>query len=176
MSVLVHTCACHCRRSAKRRREAELKATKTLGASGDDVDDLAAWAARVNTSAAADGASAAAAGTGRSGKRQKKAAAAAGSGDEGDGYTAADLAGMKVRHDLENLTEGEAVVLTLADTGGLVGGSSSSRFVLAATNVAVAATLVVRTSHTVQSQWATVLTTTFKCCSDGGASDFWRAW
>lgn len=116
VSVLVPPFDCDCRRSAKRRREAELKATKTLGASGDDIDDLAAWAARVNPNAA--GVTGAAAGTGRSGKRQKKAAAAA-AGDEDDEHTAADLAGMKVRHDLENLTEGEAVVLTLADTGWL---------------------------------------------------------
>jgi U4/U6.U5 tri-snRNP-associated protein 1 len=114
-----------CRRKEnreKRRREAELRSTTTLGAAGDDVDDLAAWAAKIKpksaADAAADGAADAAAGA-RPSKRRKGAKAAAGSEDEDEegGHTAADLQGVKVRHDLENLTEGEAVVLTLADTG-----------------------------------------------------------
>lgn len=131
----------------KRRREAELRSTKTLGASGDDVDDLAAWAARVKPQSAADAAglnpaaadgavAGAAGGSSRPSKRQKRGggkAAAAADGEEedgdegGDGHTAADLAGVKVRHDLENLTEGEAVVLTLADTGEREGGCGEER-------------------------------------------------
>lgn len=104
----------------------ELRSTTTLGAAGDDVDDLAAWAAKIKpksaADAAADGAADAAAGARPSKRRKGAKAAAAGSDDDDDeeeegGHTAADLQGVKVRHDLENLTEGEAVVLTLADTG-----------------------------------------------------------
>jgi hypothetical protein len=114
--------ALHLRAREKRRREEELRATVTLGAAGDDVDDLANWASRVKPqSAAAAGAGAGGAGSSRPSKRHKgQAAAAEGAGDEEDeeGHTAADLEGVRVRHDLEGLTEGETVVLTLADTGG----------------------------------------------------------
>lgn len=126
--VYCSACGPLCRRKEnreKRRREAELRSTTTLGAAGDDVDDLAAWAAKIKPKSAADvaadGAADAAAGARPSKRRKGAKAAAAGSDDDDDeeegGHTAADLQGVKVRHDLENLTEGEAVVLTLADTG-----------------------------------------------------------
>lgn len=119
------------RKKEKRRREAELRATQTLGAAGDDVDDLAAWAAKIKPKSAAEAAAAGAAeaAAGRPSKRQKgssRAAAAAGSDEGDDDHTAADLAGVNVRHDLENLTEGEAVVLTLADTGEAKAGLSGA--------------------------------------------------
>jgi hypothetical protein len=112
-----------CRRKEnreKRRREAELRATATLGAAGDDVDDLAAWAAKIKPKSAAEAAAdgAADAAGGRPSKRRKDGKkAAAGSDEDDEDHTAADLEGVKVRHDLESLTEGEGVVLTLADTG-----------------------------------------------------------
>ena len=98
----------------------------SLGASGDDVDDLAAWASRVKPKTAAEGD--VEAGSSRPSKRAKRsggtaAAAAEGSDEDGEGgHTAADLQGVKVRHDVETLVEGETVVLTLADTGGWDGG------------------------------------------------------
>eukprot|EP00879_Flechtneria_rotunda_P002423 GHRR01002620.1.p1 GENE.GHRR01002620.1~~GHRR01002620.1.p1 ORF type:complete len:500 (+),score=248.88 GHRR01002620.1:142-1641(+) len=99
----------------KRRREAELRQTKTLGEASPDVDDVANWIAKIKpgSQTAADDAEQQQT---KPSKRQKRPAAA-GSDDETDGHTAADLAGVAVRHDVSDLAEGEAIVLTLADTG-----------------------------------------------------------
>jgi hypothetical protein len=71
-------------------------------------------------------AAAAAGGAGsRPSKRPRKQQQGGGAGSDGEadaddgdgGHDAADLAGVQVKHDVAGLTEGETVVLTLADTG-----------------------------------------------------------
>ncbi|WIA22095.1 hypothetical protein OEZ85_004437 [Tetradesmus obliquus] len=104
----------------KRRREAELRKTKTLGEASADVDDVASWISKIKPgqAATADAAAAAAAAGGKPAKRARRgdAKAAAAAGDEAE-HTAADLAGVSVKHNLGDLAEGETVVLTLADAG-----------------------------------------------------------
>ncbi|KAJ9531859.1 hypothetical protein QJQ45_022027, partial [Haematococcus lacustris] len=89
----------------------------------DSVDDIQTWAERQRVEAAARRAEEAAAIRAKAhaqAARQRQAAGDSEEEEEGGagakgGYTAADLAGMKVRHDASELGEGETVVLTLAD-------------------------------------------------------------
>ncbi|KAJ9531706.1 hypothetical protein QJQ45_021854 [Haematococcus lacustris] len=89
----------------------------------DSVDDIQTWAERQRVEAAARRAEEAAAIRTKAhaqAARQRQAAGDSEEEEEGGagakgGYTAADLAGMKVRHDASELGEGETVVLTLAD-------------------------------------------------------------
>lgn len=112
LSCMWRTSACSARE--KRRREAELRSTKLLSDASPDVDDVASWINKIKpgqppaAAAASNDATA-----GKPAKRQRQAAA---DGDA-NGHTAADLAGVAVKHDLGELAEGETVVLTLADTG-----------------------------------------------------------
>jgi hypothetical protein len=99
----------------KRRREAELRKTKTLGEASADVDDVASWISKIKPGQPAAAADDTAAAGGKPAKRARRADAAAAA--DGTEHTAADLAGVSVKHDLGHLAEGETVVLTLADAG-----------------------------------------------------------
>ncbi|KAG2454998.1 hypothetical protein HYH02_000823 [Chlamydomonas schloesseri] len=106
----------------KRLMDAKLKAVKTLGAAdGDDGDgDMASWVEKNRRleqqrreEAAAKAAAAAEKAAAARNKRKKRDD----SDDEGGGggYKADDLSGLKVRHDLGEVLEGETVIVTLAD-------------------------------------------------------------
>ncbi|KXZ47678.1 hypothetical protein GPECTOR_33g560 [Gonium pectorale] len=100
----------------KRVMESKLRAVKTLGTADDEEDgDMAAWVEknrrlvqqRKEEAARKAAAEAAAA----SNKRKKRDD----SDDEDGDYKASELEGLKVRHDLGEVGEGETVIVTLAD-------------------------------------------------------------
>jgi len=93
-------------RQAKERRHQQeiLSKTKTLGEADAEVDDVMAWVNKSRTLNESQQ---------RQKKRQPKAKVAAASvaaDDEGG-----DLAGAKVKHNLEDLEEGDEMILTLED-------------------------------------------------------------
>eukprot|EP00199_Chlamydomonas_sp_CCMP681_P001557 CAMPEP_0119111530 /NCGR_PEP_ID=MMETSP1180-20130426/36013_1 /TAXON_ID=3052 ORGANISM="Chlamydomonas cf sp, Strain CCMP681" /NCGR_SAMPLE_ID=MMETSP1180 /ASSEMBLY_ACC=CAM_ASM_000741 /LENGTH=830 /DNA_ID=CAMNT_0007098531 /DNA_START=73 /DNA_END=2565 /DNA_ORIENTATION=+ len=109
--------------SEKKRQVAQdgFLAVKGLGDAGKD-DDMQNWVERQRVSDVARKAEEAAARrTAAATAAKKRAAAAAAAGADSDdegahgGYTAADLAGLKVKHSADDLGEGESMVLTLAD-------------------------------------------------------------
>ncbi|KAG2440237.1 hypothetical protein HXX76_004349 [Chlamydomonas incerta] len=104
----------------KRLMDAKLKATKTLGAAdGDEADgDMAAWVERnrrLEQQRREEAAAKAAAATAKAAAARNKRKKRDDSDDEGGEYKSDQLAGLKVRHDLGEVMEGETVVVTLAD-------------------------------------------------------------
>ncbi|BDA45958.1 probable U4/U6.U5 tri-snRNP-associated protein 1 at N-terminal half [Coccomyxa sp. Obi] len=103
----------------KRLEQEQLRKVKTLGAASEDVDDLAAWVTKSRALEEKAKAEARA-------KALKQARMLEEQDDEfedsdekgGAGAplrNAKELAGMKVKHNAEELNEGETVILTLAD-------------------------------------------------------------
>ncbi len=112
-----------CCRSARerRRQEASLKRVRTLGEADEEVDDVAAWVSKNRTvtqqqqqQRRQEGADAPASAVKHHGKRRAGSPPAENDGD-GDGASAAELAGLRVRHNADELEAGETVILTLAD-------------------------------------------------------------
>ncbi|KAI9188824.1 hypothetical protein H9P43_000246 [Blastocladiella emersonii ATCC 22665] len=110
-------------RSRNRRKLRETLVGATLG-DGEADEDAAAWVARQKAMAArtratieeAESVSESAAAAAK--RRWKARATAAVSGGDEEEYTARDLAGLSVAHDLEaDLVEGQEMILTLKDTG-----------------------------------------------------------
>ncbi|PNW84722.1 hypothetical protein CHLRE_03g156100v5 [Chlamydomonas reinhardtii] len=104
----------------KRLMDAKLKATKTLGAAdGDDGDgDMAAWVEknrRLEQQRREEAAAKAAAAADKAAAARNKRKKRDDEDDEEGGYKADQLAGLKVRHDLGEVMEGETVIVTLAD-------------------------------------------------------------
>ncbi|KAI8475940.1 MAG: SART-1 protein [Monoraphidium minutum] len=96
----------------KRRREAELHNTRGLGETGGDADDVASWVVKMRTAREEPPAKR----QQREGDRGKRRARGGGGGDdEGEEGGVDELAGARVRHDADELAEGETMVLTLAD-------------------------------------------------------------
>ncbi|MEW5309034.1 MAG: hypothetical protein WDW38_000946 [Sanguina aurantia] len=117
----------------KRQMDAKIRAVKPLGAAAgdeDEEDDIASWAEKSKDKMAARKAEE------EQEQRKKKAAEASrkvnngmmGSDDEDDedggggnpqdgasGYSASELAGLRVKHSLSELAAGEGMILTLAD-------------------------------------------------------------
>ncbi|GIL77465.1 hypothetical protein Vretimale_2974 [Volvox reticuliferus] len=96
----------------KRIMESKLRAVKTLGEAGEDEDgDMASWVEknrRLEQQRREEAARKASIGP-PSKRRQRD------SDDEDEGYRATELEGLKVRHDLTEVGEGETVIVTLAD-------------------------------------------------------------
>ncbi|GFR52264.1 hypothetical protein Agub_g14798, partial [Astrephomene gubernaculifera] len=106
----------------KRVMEAKLRSVKTLGAADDDEDDMAAWVEKNRRleqqrreEAAQKAAAAAAAAAAKNKRKQRDSDDDDDEDGGGGGYRASELEGLKVRHDLADVAEGETVIVTLAD-------------------------------------------------------------
>ncbi|CAG9461177.1 unnamed protein product [Pedinophyceae sp. YPF-701] len=99
----------------KREHEAKLKATKGLADEDSDEDDIAAWVqkSRVKQSTAPAPKKTPPASV----PRKKRASEADEDADaDGGAYASEQLAGMKVKHGVNDIVEGETAILTLEDT------------------------------------------------------------
>ncbi|CAL8462106.1 g1637 [Coccomyxa elongata] len=103
----------------KRLEQEQLRKVKTLGAASEDVDDLGAWVTKSRALEEKAKAEARAKALKQARMLEEQDDELEDSDEEGGAgaplRSAKELAGMKVKHNAEELNEGETVILTLAD-------------------------------------------------------------